>query len=220
MSQKILLNAFMLVALCTLAQAQTRFDFGVTAGVNYSSLRSDVFTTSSGRIAPAIGFSFAVGLSKRFELNQEVVFTMKGAKARALYYLPEEAPAENTYNYHYNTFETALFAGFRPSKDFPFWLQGGAFMGTHFAHLDRDPKDLRIGDYENVNNSMAADDLNDAFSGLDFGPAIGFSVGEGHFRATARYYLGVQNLYNNLDFVPSGPHIRTSALRMSLTYFL
>jgi len=93
-------------------------------------------------------------------------------------------------------------------------------LGSHFENLDRDPQDLRIGDYDNVNNSTAADDLNDAFSGLDYGPAAGFSVGEGHFRASARYYLGVHNLYNNLDFVSSGPYIRTNALRMSLTYFL
>lgn len=220
MKSGLIFGAILIAASIASLHAQTRFDFGFLAGVNYSSLRSDLFTTSSGRISPVVGCSFAVGFGDRFELNQEIAFTQKGAQALAVFFRPEQPPAESTYPYFYSTFETALFAGFRPAREFPLWLQGGAFLGSHFSSLGKDPEDLRIGDYKNPNNSLEADMLNDAFSGLDFGPAIGISTGEGHFRASARYYLGVKNLYNNLDFVQSGPYIRTSSVRLALTYFL
>jgi hypothetical protein len=77
-----------------------------------------------------------------------------------------------------------------------------------------------IGDYENINKAIRAVDLNDVFAGIDFGPALGISAGEGRFRANARYYLGVKNLYNYLDFVTAGPRIRTGSLRLTLTWFL
>lgn len=202
------------------ANAQIRYQLGITAGVNHASLRSDLFATSSGRLAPALGCSFAVGFGRLFELNQEIVLTFKGAKARAVYFRPEEKPGEHTFSYHYNTFETALFAGIRPGARVPLLLQLGGFFGANFHGLDRSQRELMIGDYENINNAMRAVDLNDAFAGIDFGPAAGIAAGEGRFRANARYYLGMKNLYNYLDFVSPGPRIRTGSLRLTLTCFL
>lgn len=202
------------------ASAQHRYQIGITLGGNYSSLRSDLFTTSSGRMAPALGCSFVVGLNDYLELNQEIIFCMKGANARAVYFLPEERPEEHSYSFYYNTFETGLFAGFQPARRFPLRIQAGGFFGANFHTLDRSQRELMIADYENINNAIRAVDLNDAFSGIDFGPALGISAGEGRFRANARYYLGVRNLYNYLDFVTSGPGIRTSSLRLSLTWFM
>ena len=203
----------------TVAQ-HLRYQLGFTAGANYSSLRSDQFTTSSGVLAPLIGCSFVVAPNDRFELNQEIVLTMRGAKARAVDFRAEQKPAENTYTYNYYTFETGLFAGFQPGKDLPLYLQVGGYFGANFHTLNRSRRELMIVDYENINNAVRAVDLNDAFAGLDYGPAFGLVLGEGRFRANARYYLGLKNLYNYIDFVPSGPRIRTSSLRVSLTYFL
>jgi hypothetical protein len=202
------------------AIAQIRYQIGLTAGVNVSSLKSDLFTTSSGRVAPVVGCAFAVSWNEQFELNQEIVLAFKGAKARAVYFRPEEKPAEHTYSYHYNSFETAIFAGFRPGRDVPVFLQAGGYLGANFHSLNRSQRELMIADYQSINNALRAVDLNDAFAGLDFGPVVGIVVGEGRFRANARYYSGLRNLYKYLDFVEPGPHVRTNSLRFSLTYFL
>ncbi len=209
---------FLFLALA--ATAQSRYQMGITFGSNYSSLRSDLFTTSSGRLGWAAGCSFALGFGDRFELNPEIVFTQKGASAKAAYFRPEEPADINTYNFYYNTFEAGLFAGFQPGAHVPVRLQAGGFFGTHFHTLNKNSRDLMVGDYENINNATPAYQLNDAFSGVDFGPAVGISAGDGHFRATARYYFGARNLYNNLDFVEGGHSIRTSSMRLTLTYFL
>ncbi|MCK6695930.1 MAG: hypothetical protein L6Q97_28010, partial [Thermoanaerobaculia bacterium] len=165
--------ALFLAGFSLTAGAQLRYQIGFTAGTNYASLRSDLFTTSSGRLAPVIGCSFVVGLNDFFELNQEVVFTLRGARARAVFFLPEEKPSEHTYAYFYNTFETALFAGIQPGRHVPLRLQAGAYFGANFHTLDRSQRELMVGDYDNINNAIRAPDLNDAFAGIDFGPAVG-----------------------------------------------
>jgi hypothetical protein len=111
--------------------------------------------------------------------------------------------------------------GWQPLKTLPIRVQGGAFLGTHFHNLDRTDRNLYVGDYEDLNNAIRAVDLNDAFSGVDAGPVVGISAGEGRFRANARYYLGTRNLYKNLDFtLAEKKHdIRTGSLRLTLTYF-
>jgi hypothetical protein len=205
--------------LTTAAFAQN-FKLGFTTGSNYSLLKSDLFTTASGRLSGAIGCSFFIGLNDKLEYNQEIVFTQKGASAKAVKFLPEEKPDVTTYQYYYNTFEAASFLGFQPFPNTPIRLQAGGFFGTHFHNLDRNTRDLYVGDYNNLNNATKAVNLNDAFSGLDFGPVVGVSAGNNQFRVNARYYYGARNLYNNLDFVAGGHSIHTSALRLTLTYFL
>lgn len=219
MNTKSFFTAFFLIAAASLP-AQSHYQLGFTFGSNYSSLRSDLFPTSSGRLGVAVGCAFTLGLGDRFELNPEILFTQKGANAQAAYFLPEEKADIRTYQYFYNTFEAGLFAGFRPIADLPFQIQAGGFFGTHFHNLNRNSRELYVGNYENINDATRAVDLNDAFSGVDFGPVLGLSAGEGRFRANIRYYLGARNLYNNLDFVEGGHHIRTSSLRLSLTYFV
>jgi len=221
MNVKTFFAAALLTAAATAsAQAQVRYQMGFTFGSNYSSLNSDLFTTSSGRLGFAAGCSFALGFGDHFELNPEIVFTQKGAAAKAAYFLPEQKADIRTYQYYYNTFEAGLFAGYQPAADVPLRIQAGGFFGTHFHNLDRNDRDLFVGDYNDINNAIRAVDLNDAFSGVDFGPAFGLSAGEGRFRANFRYYIGKRNLYNNLEFVESGHRIRTSSLRLTLTYFL
>lgn len=213
-------TAILLAGLVAGATAQTRYQMGFTFGSNYSSLRSDLFTTSSGRLGWAAGCSFALGFGDRFELNPEIVFTQKGASAKAAYFRPEEPADFRTYQFYYNTFEAGLFAGLQPSAKLPLRLQVGGFFGTHFHNLNKNDRDLMVADYKNINNATPAYQLNDAFAGVDFGPAFGISAGEGRFRANARYYLGARNLYNNLDYVTPGHSIRTSSIRLTLTYFL
>jgi len=202
------------------AECQIRYQLGFTTGVNYSTLRSDRFTTSVGRIAPVIGCSFVVAPGDLLELNQEIMLTLAGAEARAVYFRPEQKPEEHTYPYYYYSFETAIFVGLRPGRDVPLLFQAGGFLGGNFNGLDRSQRELMILDYVNINNAMRAVDLNDAFSGLDYGPAVGLALGEGRWRGNIRYYLGLKNLYDYIDFVAPGPGIRTSALRATLTYFL
>lgn len=221
MNAKTFFAAIALAALATTTlSAQLHHQLGFTFGSNYSSLRSDLFPTASGRLSYAIGASYNVGFTERFGLNQEIVFTQKGASAQTAYFRPEQAPESRSYDFHYNTFETGVFADFQPLATLPVRLQAGGFLGTHFHNLNRNDRDLYVGNYETINSATPAADLNDAFSGIDFGPAAGISGGSGQFRVNARYYLGTRNLYNNLDFVEEGHRIRTSSVRLTLTYFL
>ncbi|MBK8556452.1 MAG: outer membrane beta-barrel protein [Lewinellaceae bacterium] len=220
MNAKSFFAAACLALLSFSVSAQEIYQVGVTAGSNYSSLRSDLFSTSSGRLSAAVGCTFVVGFGEHFELNQEVVFVQKGASAKAVNFRPEDTPEELTYDYYYNSFEAGLFAGVTPFANIPLTFQAGGFMGTHFDNLDRSAKEVYVGDYESINHATPAIDLNDAFSGIDFGPAFGIAAGKGRMRVNARYYLGTRNLYKNLDFVDAGPSIRTGSLRLSVSYFL
>lgn len=220
MNVKSFFSAIAIVALAAVSASAQKYQMGFTTGSNYSLLKSDLFTTSSGRLSGAIGCSFVIGLNEKFDLNQEILFTQKGASAKAAFFRPEQAADIRTYEFYYNTFEAALFVGYQPVPTIPISLQAGAFYGTHFHTLDRNSRELYVGNYEDINLATRAVDLNDAFSGVDYGPAIGISAGEGRFRANARYYYGARNLYNNLDFVEGGHSIRTSSLRLTLTYFL
>lgn len=210
---------FAALALPNTSSAQVRHRLGFTIGSNYSSIRSDLFTTSTGRLSALVGCNFQFEFNDRFSVTQEIMFTRKGGAARAVYFVPEEISEENTYNYYYNTFEAGAFATFHPFG-FPIGLQAGGFFGTNFHNLNRNSRDLYVGDYVSINHATRAADLNDAFAGMDFGPAAGISVAAGRFQANARYYYGVANLYNNLDFVEPGHRINSNSLRLTLTYFL
>ena len=83
MKHRTFLLLFLFAGMAVNATAQLRYQIGFTAGTGYSSLRSDLFTTSSGRLAPVIGCSFVVGLNDFFELNQEVVLTLRGWTSKA-----------------------------------------------------------------------------------------------------------------------------------------
>lgn len=199
--------------------AQTHYKMGLSAGSNYSSLHSDLFTTSSGRISPAVGFSISLGFGDRFELNPEILFTQKGATIQTVIFNPENEPTVNTYDFFYNTFEAGFFAGYQPIANVPIRIQAGGFFGSHFHQLDRTQRNEFVGDYKNVVNATQVTLLNEALSGVDFGPAFGLSAGAGRFNVSARYYLGARNLYENLAFAPSGHHIRSSSLRLTLSYY-
>jgi hypothetical protein len=202
-------------------QGQLIYRIGGVVGGQYSRLRSDVFVTSSGQVAPLVGFAFLVRPRPGgWEVAQEVVLTRGGAYARAVYFRAEQPPEEHLYLYAFYTFETSLWLGVRPLRHFPLRLQVGGFLGGNFDYLRRRQRELMVGHYENINRAIRAVELNDAFSGMDFGPAVGVAVGEGRLRVGGRYYIGARNLYRYLDFAPSGPYIRTSALRVSLTCFL
>jgi len=220
MNVRSFLSAAILATLFVSSVSAQRYQMGFTTGSNYSSLQSYLFTTSSGRLSGAIGCSFLIGLGEKFEFNQEILFVQKGATAKAVYFRPEQAPDVRTYQFFYNSFEAGMFLGFQPSVTVPIRLQAGGFFGTHFHNLDRSERDSYVGNYETINSATRAADLNDAFSGVDYGPAVGISAGEGRFRANARYYYGARNLYNNLDFVKAGHSIRTNSIRLTLTYFL
>lgn len=210
---------FATLALPNNASAQVRHRLGFTLGSNYSSVQSDLFTTSTGRLSAVVGCNFQFEFNDQFSISQEIMFTQKGGSVRAVHFIPEQIAEEHTYNYYYNTFEAGAFATFQPFG-FPIGLQAGGFFGTNFHNLNRNTRNLYVGDYEGINGATRAADLNDSFSGMDFGPAAGISVGAGRFQANARYYYGVANLYNNLDFVAPGHRINTNSLRLSLTYFL
>jgi hypothetical protein len=199
--------------------AQTHYKMGVSLGSNYSSLNSDLYTTSSGRLSSALGFSVNLGFGDRFELNPEIMFTQKGATIQTATFNPENVPTVGTYDFYYNTFEAGFFAGYQPSKNIPVRIQAGGFFGSHFHSLDRTERNEYVGDYKNIVKATQVTLLNESLSGIDFGPAFGLSAGTGRFNVSARYYLGARNLYENLAFAPDGHYIRTSSLRLTMSYF-
>ncbi len=143
-------------ATTTVANAQSSYKMGFTLGSNYSSLRSDLYTTASGRLSPAAGFTITLGFGDRFELSPEIMFVQKGATAKTVQFNPENQPSVSTYDFHYNSFEAGVFAGYQPIATVPIRLQAGGFFGTHFHNLDRSQKDEYVGDYNNVVNATKA----------------------------------------------------------------
>lgn len=221
MSFKFLASIALLVmmATTTVVHAQSTYKMGFTLGSNYSSLRSDLFTTSSGRLSPAAGFLITLGFGEHFDLNTEIMFVQKGAIAKTVSYNPENKPTTNTYNFFYNSFEAGVLGGFQPILSIPVRLEAGAFFGTNYHKLDRTLKNRYVSDYENIVNATQVTLLNEAFSGIDYGPAFGISAGMGRFNVVARYYLGTRNLYENIKFAPEGHQIQSSSIRIALTYF-
>lgn len=220
MNSKIVIAAALVATFATTAiQAQSQYKMGFTLGSNYSSLNSDLFTTSTGRLSAAAGFTISLGFGEHFELSPEIMFVQKGASAKTVEFRPEDQPVVSTYDYFYNSFETGVFAGYKPLASLPVSVQVGGFFGSHFHNLNRSNLDAYVGDYENINNAIQAADLNEAFTGIDFGPAVGISAGTGRFRVNARYYFGARNLNNNRDFVEKVNTIRTNSMRLTLTYF-
>lgn len=203
------------------AQTSTadRITTSLSFGSGYSTIRSDLFSTENGRLGYAAGLSFVVPMGSRLELNPEISFTQKGATAQAGLVRVEDEPLMTTYRYNYKAFELGVLVGYQPFASVPVRLQLGGFLDANQHNLD-ERDDLFVGDLYNYNAARPASDLNDAFGGLDYGPAMGLSAGGTRFRVNFRYYLGVPNLYNYLEFMPEGHSIRTSAFRLSATYLL
>lgn len=219
---KPIVAALLLAAFANTSSAQTTsntISTGISFGTGFSTLRSDLFATSDARLGYSAGLSFVVPMGSRLELNPEISFTQKGASGQAGAFRPEEAPEMQAYNYHYNTFELGLLVGYQPIASVPVRLQAGGFLDANQHNLAENDQ-LFVGDLYDYTTAMPASDLNDAFGGLDFGPAAGISVGNSRFRANFRYYLGVPNLYSYLEFKPEGHSIRSSAFRLTATYFL
>jgi hypothetical protein len=214
------LLTFCLFFVAAVSLSAQNYSLGFTTGTSYSTLSSDLFSTSSGRLGGVVGCAFFIGISEKLEFNQEIVYTQKGGAAKTVVFQPENAPAERLYNYYYHTFETGTFLGYRPFREIPVQIQAGGYFGSHFHNMNRTQRDQFVGDYRQIQNAVKAVDLNDAFTGLDFGPTVGISAGDDRFRVHARYYYGVKNMFNNLDFMEPGHTIKSSSIRLTLTYFL
>jgi hypothetical protein len=199
--------------------AQSSVKMGFTSGGNYSSLQSGLFQTISGRANATAGFTVQLGFGDRFELNTDIMYVQKGATAKVVEFVPDSAPRQGSYDFFYNSFEAGLTGGLKPLKSIPVYLQAGGFMGAHFHNLDRSRDELYLGDYTDINKATEATDLNEAFTGIDYGAIFGLGVGEGKFRFSARYHLGLRNLNKNRDFVDTSDCITSSSCRATLTWF-
>jgi hypothetical protein len=200
--------------------AQNTYTGAVTFGTSFSSLRTDLFAVQNARMGFSAGLSFVVPLNDRLEFSPEISFIQKGGSARATLLFPEQEISTRTYNFNYNSFEANMLLGYQPSKDLPIRLQTGAFMGAISNNLSDKITDLYVGNVEGYNTAIPVENLNNAFAGIDFGPLAGITLGNGRFRANLRYQMGVPNLYKRIEFMPSGHSIRTSAARLTMTYFI
>jgi Outer membrane protein beta-barrel domain len=200
--------------------AQDSFTGAVTFGTSYSSLRTDLFAVQNARMGFSAGLSFVVPLNDRLEFNPEISFIQKGGSARATLLFPEQISSARTYNFNYNSFEASMLLGIKPLSGLPVRFQTGAFFGAISNNLSDKITDLYVGDVQGYNKAIPVENLNNAFAGIDFGPVASISVGNGRFRANLRYQMGIPNLYNRLEFMPEKHSIRTSAARLTMTYFL
>jgi hypothetical protein len=218
-----------LVALCAalalpmFATAQSTHRLGITAGWNMTQLHSNVLTTTEGRGSATAGFTFKIPFGTadqpKFEYTQDIMYTQGGGAAETMFLREEQAPGTANYQYHFRSFEGTSMVGFNVNS----WLQvqGGGYLGLMSNRLDDNNKDLLLNDNPDMYQCTPAYKLNHVFGGLDFGPAAGISVGTERVRLNARYHYGMRNLYNNIDFKSTkGKHIRTSAVRLSLSFFL
>lgn len=199
--------------------AQLSCKMGFTSGGNHSTLQSGLFQTLSGRANATAGFTVHLGFGDRFELNTDIMYVEKGATVKVVEFVPDSAPKQNSYDFFYNSFETGLTGGIKPVKSIPVYLQAGGFLGAHFHNLDRSRDELYLGNYTDINQATEATDLNEAFTGIDCGAVFGLGVGDGKFRFSARYHLGLRNLNSNRDFVDTSDRITSSSCRATLTYF-
>lgn len=202
-----------------LLQAQSSYKMGVIFGGNYSSLRSDLFTTASGRLTATLGASVLLGFENRFELISEINFAQKGASVKTAVFNPENRPFIRNYALYHNSFEAGVFAGYQPLESLPLRLQAGGYFGGLFHTLNRSDKNMYVGNYENIVDATQVTLLNESMSGIDFGPAFGVSGGEGRFRVNVRYYLGLRNLYDNIAFTTENHRIKSNSIRVAITYF-
>jgi hypothetical protein len=200
--------------------AQNTYTGAVTFGTSYSTLRTDLFSLQNARMGFSAGLSFIIPLNDRLEFNPEISYVQKGGAARATLLFPEQAISTRTYNFNYNSFEANMLMGLQPVKSIPIRLLAGAFMGAMSNNLSDEVTELYVGNVEGYNTAMPVENLNNAFAGIDFGPVAGISLGNGRFRANLRYQVGVPNLYNRLEFMPEGHTVRTSAARLTMSYFI
>jgi hypothetical protein len=220
---------FSSVALCAalalpiFASAQATHRLGITAGWNMTQLHSNVLTVTEGRGSAAAGLTFKIpfGTSDqpKLEYVQDIMYTQGGGSAETMFLRDEQAPGTANYKYHFRSFEGASLIGFNVNS----WLQvqGGGYFGLMSNRLNNDNQVLLLNDNPDMYQCTPAYKLNSVFGGLDFGPAAGISVGTERVRLNARYHYGMRNLYNNIDFKSTeGKHIRTSAVRLSLSFFL
>lgn len=219
-----LLRLFIAFILCMSSvylplQAQSSYKMGVIFGGNYASLRSDLFTTASGRLTATLGASVLLGFDNRLELLSEINFVQKGASVKTVVFNPENKPSIRNYALHHNSFEAGIFVGYQPIESMPLRLQAGGYFGALFHTLDRTNKDMFIGNYDNIVEATQVTLLNESMSGIDFGPAFGVSGGEGRFRVNVRFYLGLRNLYDNIAFTTENHRIKSSSIRVAFTYF-
>ena len=208
------------MALAVQANAQSYYKAGATVGTGYSTLRSDLFSMASGRLGLSAGFSIALGVGDRMELNTEIMFRQRGASVRAVRFSGEGFPENDTYDYFYSAFEAGQYVGYFPFKHLPLQVQAGGFFGSHYTRLDQLQRDLWVKNYESPDGAMQAIRLNAAFSGVDFGPVMGISAGNRRVRFNVRYYFGARNMYRNLEFVPPGSKIYSGSFNTTLTFFL
>lgn len=210
----------LLFAFAQITIAQNDFTGAISFGSAYSSLRSDLFATQNGRMGFSAGLSFALPINSRLTLNPEVSFIQKGASARTVSVRPEQDVAYRNNDFYYNTFEANMLLGIQPIAEVPVRLQVGAFLDANSHRMSEKQDDTYIGDYKYLNTLLPTQELNNAFGGIDYGPVVGVDFGSGRFHVGVRYQQGLKNLYNYLEFLPEGHQIRTSSVRLSVSYFI
>ncbi len=211
-------TAALLLIMTFSANAQ-RTSLGFTVGSNYSTVSSDLFDQKSGRVGLAAGVSIRIGLTDQLDFNSDLSFVQKGTTAETAYFIPEQKADIRPYKYNYNAYETAVTLGWQLAT-LPIRVHGGGFVATHAHNLEPAYNYQMVGDINDYNNAIPADELIDSFSGVDFGPVIGLTVGNDRICANLRYFIGAKNMYKNLDFLPEGHKIKSSSIRLSVGYYL
>ncbi|GHT15990.1 hypothetical protein FACS189432_03760 [Bacteroidia bacterium] len=187
--KKVILLAF--IAVLSIASANAQVKFGVTAGLNTSSLTGDV---EGGKYKAGVqaGLLLDYSVSDKFSIIPELLFTQKGAKVEESdEYL--NLTIKGAFNFNYLQIPINAAYKFDVAPDSKILVFAGPYVG--YALSGKLKFDSNLLEDIKINFGSKEGELNP----LDFGLNIGAGYQYTKFFAKLQYNLGLSNLSNESD---------------------
>ena len=173
-----------IVALPSIAAAQSPATFGVKAGVNLAKLKGDDIDDEDLKSLTGLvaGGFVSKAINDMFGWRLEGLFSQKGAKF-------EDGSDEGKFKLSY--------------IDVPFLITAGPSSSSIDFNVFTGPQVSLKTSAKTEFNGVSVD-AGDDVKGTDFGWVLGVGVGSGRFTADARYTLGLTKIAEDGDNVKNG----------------
>ncbi len=185
--KKSVLFVVMCLAISTKGLAQ--WNFGVKAGVNYSTQHSPVSSVFDGshRWGPQVGVMTSYTLSSSFELQGELLYARRGFKTDV--YVDMDDSKAHDWNFSFHYLNLPVLAKYHPFDKIAY-IEAGPQLG-YLIDSGNKVKGVDLGD-------EAA--LKPKYNKIDFGfvGGIGADLGD-HFNVDVRYYYGLTHTQKDYD---------------------
>jgi hypothetical protein len=192
--KKLMLFAAAAVFVLSNVNAQ-EVSFGVKAGVNFASIGGDDSDGLDGLTSFHVGGVAFIGISEKFAVQPEVVYSAQGAKYSA------SEGYDGKYKLGY--INVPVLAKFTLAEGFS--IEAGPQIGFLISAKE---------EYNSTGDSGEVD-VKDAFKGTDFAAAIGLGYRmESGLNFAARYNLGLANIADASDEVD----IKNNVIQVSVGY--